>query len=83
MVQWFMTFSGTTLWFYSAAFRLVRPLYKKGFSVILLDLPGMGGSGCNANITVEHADWEAEDFRIVENALRCSDGFFVVSFSQI
>ena len=50
--------------------KLVRPLYKKGFSVILLDLPGMGGSGCNANITVEHADWEAEDFRIVENALR-------------
>eukprot|EP00435_Cladocopium_sp_Y103_P056649 s393_g19.t1 len=49
---------------------LVRPLYKRGFSVVLLDLPGSGGSSLNTNTQVPYEDWEEEDFRIVENALR-------------
>lgn len=50
--------------------KLVQPLYKRGFSVVLLDLPGSGGSGLNTNTEVPYEDWEEEDFRIVENALR-------------
>ena len=33
--------------------RLVQPLYKRGFSVVLLDLPGSGGSGLNTNTQVD------------------------------
>lgn len=50
--------------------KLVWPLYKKGFSVLLLDLPGAGGSGVNADPHVSYELWEQEDFRIVESALR-------------
>lgn len=52
--------------------RLVRPLYKKGFSVVMLDMPGSGGSAANAELTVDYSVWEAEDWRIVEAAMRGS-----------
>ncbi|CAJ1392943.1 unnamed protein product [Effrenium voratum] len=51
---------------------LVRPLYKKGFSVVMLDMPGSGGSAANAELTVDYSVWEAEDWRIVEAAMRGS-----------
>jgi len=37
---------------------LVRTLYKSGFSVILLDLPGMGASIVSGNCDGAEAEWE-------------------------
>jgi len=40
---------------------LVRTLYKSGFSVILLDLPGMGASSFGGNCQAAGVEWEEHD----------------------
>lgn len=46
--------------------KLVRPLYRRGFSVILPNLPGCGGSAANADTNAKYSEWADEDWRIVE-----------------
>jgi len=52
---------------------LVRTFYKSGFSVILLDLPGMGASSFCGNVHGAGSEWEEHDASIlvqVMDALR-------------
>lgn len=50
--------------------------------MLLLDLPGAGGSGVNADPHVSYELWEQEDFRIVESALRHLSGLVVCQVGQ-
>jgi len=53
--------------------RLVRTLYKSRFSVILVDLPGMGASSFSGNFNKTGPEWEEHDASVlvqVMDALR-------------
>jgi len=52
----------TTSWTW---IKLAPALYKKGFSVILLDLPGFGSSKMNMDPAVRLEEWVHEDWHII------------------
>lgn len=45
--------------------KLGRPLYKKGFSVIMVDLPGFGRSKMNMNASVKPEEWWSQDWHLI------------------
>eukprot|EP00933_Yihiella_yeosuensis_P060897 TRINITY_DN63698_c0_g1_i1.p1 TRINITY_DN63698_c0_g1~~TRINITY_DN63698_c0_g1_i1.p1 ORF type:complete len:785 (-),score=119.35 TRINITY_DN63698_c0_g1_i1:180-2534(-) len=45
--------------------KLARPLYKKGFSVIMIDLPGLGKSKINMVSNVKKEDWVMHDWHVL------------------
>jgi len=49
--------------------KLAPALYKKGFSVILMDLPGFGSSKMNMDPAVRLEEWVHEDWHIICQAL--------------
>eukprot|EP00931_Biecheleriopsis_adriatica_P086779 TRINITY_DN61371_c0_g1_i1.p1 TRINITY_DN61371_c0_g1~~TRINITY_DN61371_c0_g1_i1.p1 ORF type:complete len:705 (+),score=127.38 TRINITY_DN61371_c0_g1_i1:95-2209(+) len=49
--------------------KLGRPLYKKGFSVILMDMPGFGRSKMNMDPAVKLDTWVNSDWHVVGQTL--------------
>eukprot|EP00931_Biecheleriopsis_adriatica_P035831 TRINITY_DN20647_c0_g1_i1.p1 TRINITY_DN20647_c0_g1~~TRINITY_DN20647_c0_g1_i1.p1 ORF type:complete len:843 (+),score=111.80 TRINITY_DN20647_c0_g1_i1:278-2530(+) len=49
--------------------KLVYPLWKKGFSVIIPDMPGMGGSSMSSEFSVATSAWENFDWQLVEQTV--------------
>jgi len=45
--------------------KLVRPLYRKGFSVIAIDLPGFGRSKMNMDPSVKLEAWLKDDWHLI------------------
>lgn len=45
--------------------KLARPLYKSGFSVIMIDLPGFGRSKMNMDPAVKLEEWQHQDWHII------------------
>eukprot|EP00930_Biecheleria_cincta_P032243 TRINITY_DN22376_c0_g1_i3.p1 TRINITY_DN22376_c0_g1~~TRINITY_DN22376_c0_g1_i3.p1 ORF type:complete len:552 (+),score=80.49 TRINITY_DN22376_c0_g1_i3:111-1766(+) len=45
--------------------KLARPLYKSGFSVVMIDLPGFGRSKMNMDPAVKLEEWQHQDWHII------------------
>lgn len=61
-----LEFPFTTSWTWM---KLARPLYKSGFSVIMIDLPGFGRSKMNMDPNVKLKDWKYQDWHILSQIL--------------
>lgn len=73
------SFSGrlTTSWTWS---KLARPLYERGFNILMLDFPGFGRSTINLESACPVKDWFQNDWHIVTQLLqelRISETHFV------
>eukprot|EP00930_Biecheleria_cincta_P076141 TRINITY_DN63350_c0_g1_i1.p1 TRINITY_DN63350_c0_g1~~TRINITY_DN63350_c0_g1_i1.p1 ORF type:complete len:687 (+),score=109.15 TRINITY_DN63350_c0_g1_i1:222-2282(+) len=57
-----LEFPLTTSWTW---IKLARPLYKSGFSVVMIDMPGFGRSKMNMDPSVKLEDWQHQDWHII------------------
>lgn len=61
-----LEFPLTTSWTWV---KLARPLYKSGFSVVMIDLPGFGRSKMNMDPAVKLEEWSHQDWHILSQTL--------------